>query len=71
MAIETMPATKGVVVLGATSAIARAVANEFAYRGYNLVLAARDQEENEIIAADLRVRWGASVAALPFEVTQP
>jgi len=67
MAIETMPATKGVVMLGATSAIARAVANEFAYRGYNLVLAARDQEENEIIAADLRVRWGASVAALPFE----
>lgn len=67
MAIETMPATKGVVVLGATSAIARAVANEFAYRGYNLVLAARDQEENEAIAADLRVRWGANVAALPFE----
>jgi len=67
MAIETMPATKGVVVLGATSGIARAVANEFGCRGYNLVLAARDQEENEAIAADLRVRWGANVAALSFE----
>jgi len=62
------PATrKGVVILGATSAIARAAAIEFGRKGYDLIVASRDGGENETIAADVRVRSGAHVTALPFE----
>lgn len=58
---------KGIVVLGATSAIARAAAIELAKTGYAVLLAARDVEETERIAADLRVRCGSPAVALPFE----
>ncbi|MBI2431758.1 MAG: short-chain dehydrogenase, partial [Candidatus Hydrogenedentes bacterium] len=40
-----------VMILGATSAMARATAAEFARAGYQLILGARNQEENQIIAA--------------------
>lgn len=58
---------RAVVILGATSAMARAVANEFAARHYDLVLGARDHDENETIAADIRVRYGVDVHALDFD----
>ena len=57
----------GVVILGATSAIARAIARRFAVEGYPIVLAARDVEEAELIAADLRVRHEAKASVLPFD----
>ena len=50
-------------MLGATSAIARALADEFAREGHPVVLAARDLEESKTIAADIRVRF--DVAATP------
>ena len=62
-----MMSGKGVVILGATSSIARATAAEFARNGYNMVLGARDTEENERIAADIRIRWDVRTAALPFD----
>ena len=58
---------KGVLVLGATSAIARATALELARQGYAILLAARDMEENERIATDIRIRCGSPAVALPFE----
>lgn len=58
---------KSVVVIGATSMIARAAAMEFAARGYRIVVASRDREENHIIAADLRVRFETDAYAVPFE----
>ena len=58
---------KGIVILGATSAIARAAAVELGQRGYDLILASRDAEENQILASDVQVRTGARVAAFPFE----
>jgi short-subunit dehydrogenase len=64
-----MAHAKGVVILGSTSAMARAAALEFGRAGYDLILAARDQEENEIIAADLRVRYGVDATPLAFEAT--
>jgi len=57
---------KSAVILGATSAVARAAAAELARHGYSLVLGARAQDENDTIAADLRVRFNATVHALPF-----
>lgn len=60
---------KPVLILGATSAIARGVAQALAQRGYALYLAARDLEELEHVAADLRVRYGAEVDFGGFDVT--
>jgi short-subunit dehydrogenase len=58
--IETH-ASEAVLILGATSAIARATAATFAARGDNLYLASRDGEELRRIAADLRLRYGVEV----------
>ncbi|HEX8551629.1 MAG TPA: SDR family NAD(P)-dependent oxidoreductase [Abditibacteriaceae bacterium] len=58
---------KTVLILGATSGLARALATEWARRRYALILAARDAEELETIAADLRVRFGANVQTLAFD----
>lgn len=59
---------KGVVlVLGATSGIARATAAGLARRGYGLFLAGRDEEELERVAADLGVRFGVTVQSGPFD----
>ena len=51
-----------VLILGATSAIARGTAAAFAARGDNLYLASRDLEELQRIAADLHVRYGVKVS---------
>jgi len=45
-----------VLILGATSGIARATAAAFAARGAALCLASRDMDESERIAVDLRLR---------------
>ena len=50
-----------VLVLGATSAIARATAVAFAARGDALYLASRDEDELRRISADLRLRFGVEV----------
>ncbi len=55
------------VVLGATSAMARALAIELGRNGYNVITGARDQEENERIAADLALRTGCEAHALKFD----
>jgi decaprenylphospho-beta-D-erythro-pentofuranosid-2-ulose 2-reductase len=56
-----------VVVLGATSPIARAVAGELARRDHDLLLAGRDTEELERIAADLAIRHNARVETIRFD----
>jgi len=53
--------SEAVLILGATSAIARATAAAFAARGDSLYLASRDEEELQRIAADLRLRYGTEV----------
>ena len=50
-----------VLILGATSAIARATAAAFAARGDALYLASRDEDELRRIAADLRLRYGVEI----------
>jgi short-subunit dehydrogenase len=56
-----------VLILGATSAIARAVAGQFARRGYDLLLAGRDPEELDNLAADLAVRHGVKAEGRTFD----
>lgn len=55
------------LVLGAASAIARAVAGEFASRGFDLLLAGRDREELDRIAADLSLRYRVNAQARAFD----
>jgi short-subunit dehydrogenase len=56
-----------VLILGATSGIARALAHVMAERGVELVLAGRRTEELGRDAADLRIRTNGKVEVEPFE----
>ncbi|MBX3095609.1 MAG: SDR family oxidoreductase [Fimbriimonadaceae bacterium] len=55
-----------VLIVGATSPMARYAAEEFGRRGHDLVLAARDTEELSRLASDLRIRTGLSVRTVMF-----
>jgi short-subunit dehydrogenase len=55
------------LILGATSAIARATAQELAARGHPLTLAGRDLAELERDAADIRLRSGVAVFVTAFD----
>ncbi len=57
-----------VLLVGATSAIGRALGQELAARGARLHLAARNDQELERVAADLRVRYIVPVSCSRFEV---
>ena len=50
--------SEAVLILGATSAIARATAAAFAARGAAMYLASRDEDELKRIAADIHLRYG-------------
>jgi len=56
-----------ILILGATSEIAMAVAHEFARRGYNLYLAARHPEKLAGDVTDLEVRYEIGVRSLLFD----
>lgn len=62
--IERAP--KSVLVLGATSAMARACAQAFAAQGYRVVLAAQDAEENTRNAKDIALRYRVDCHAVAF-----
>ncbi len=53
--------SRSVLILGASSPIARATAEEFAKRGYALFLAGRDLEDLERIGQDLKIRFQVPV----------
>ena len=59
-----------VLILGATSPIARALAACYAQRGARVVLAAREADELERIAQDLRLRYQAPVTTARFDATE-
>lgn len=48
--------TRSILILGATSPIARATSEEFAQKGYSIYLAGRNEEELKRIAADIQIR---------------
>lgn len=59
------------ILLGATSAIARAFARRLAAEGATLFLAGRDKAELEAIAADCRLRGAAGAEVLAFDARDP
>lgn len=58
---------KNWIIVGATSAIAEAVARLWAARGYKLFLVARNEERLAQIAQDLKVRGAASVETFTMD----
>jgi len=56
-----------VLIIGATSAIAQALARQFAQRRAHLILWGRSAEKLETIAADLRTRYSATVLVEAFD----
>lgn len=59
-----------IVILGATSSIARALAGQLASEKCDLVLAGRNCEELEKTADDLHIRYGIGVGALYFRAEE-
>lgn len=59
---------ESVLIVGATSAIARALSRQLAAAGYDLYLAARDEEELKRICEDLKARYGVRVAFHAFDI---
>jgi decaprenylphospho-beta-D-erythro-pentofuranosid-2-ulose 2-reductase len=59
--------SEAVVVVGATSGIARALCHRLAERGCRLILAGRDSDELELLAADLRIRYGHPTVVESFD----
>lgn len=57
---------KNVLIVGATSSLARAFAAELALQGANLILSARNLNEAEKIASDLTIRFGCKTSVKKF-----
>ncbi len=58
---------KTILILGATSAVARAIASDFAKQGYNLFLASRATQELQRIDDDLTLRYQIHVDYCQFD----
>ena len=63
--------SKRVLIVGATSAIAEAVARRYASEGASLFLAARNIQRAAAIAEDLRVRGAAAVRVGAYDALVP
>lgn len=59
--------TQQVLILGATSDIAQALAYKFAKEGYNLTLAARQPERLDATVRDLQIRHNVKAETVEFE----
>lgn len=60
---------KNVLILGATSDMAQAIAKKYAAEGWSLSLAALEPELLDPIASDLRIRSKSEVVTLDFDAT--
>jgi decaprenylphospho-beta-D-erythro-pentofuranosid-2-ulose 2-reductase len=58
---------KNVLILGATSDMAVAIARKFAMEGYRITLAARNVEKLKPIESDIQIRYNATVISVSFD----
>jgi decaprenylphospho-beta-D-erythro-pentofuranosid-2-ulose 2-reductase len=65
-----MSETRGVIIVGATSGIGRAITRRLAEAGYSLILAGRDLDALDEIAIDVQVRFGGKAEARRFEALE-
>jgi short-subunit dehydrogenase len=59
-----------VLIIGATSDIARAVAHQFAKHGYDILLAARNTDDLASDVTDLNIRHGVKASAIRMDVRE-
>ena len=71
MVVERRKPRRSVVILGATSTVARVIARECARDGYDLVLGAIEADELQEVAADIRARAEVHCHTLPFDACAP
>ncbi|HEB54855.1 MAG TPA: SDR family oxidoreductase [Gammaproteobacteria bacterium] len=62
---------KKILIIGATSAIAREVAKIYAAQGCHLCLVGRDEKKLQIVAEDLEARGAEATHVLAAELTDP
>ena len=63
-----MSKNKTILIIGAKSNIAVAVAHKFASEGYNLQLAARNSLKLDAVVSDLKIRYGISVSVYELDI---
>jgi short-subunit dehydrogenase len=59
------------VVVGASAGVGRALAEELARRGYELVIGARHADDLDAVAADLALRYAVTVTPRPVDLCGP
>lgn len=60
---------KIILVTGATSGFGKAIAEKFASEGWNCIITGRRKERLKVLKEELEERYGASVLAYDFDVT--
>lgn len=58
---------KTILIVGSTSEIAQATAEEFAKNGWNLILAARDEKKNSAIKSHLITKYGINAYTIHYD----
>lgn len=61
---------QNILIIGATSAIAQAVARQYAQKRHNLFITGRSQDKLEQIAADLKVRGASDIHTEAFDASE-
>ncbi len=59
------------MIVGASSGVGRALAQELAREGYDLVLVARDERDLQAVACDVSVRWPARAECRVLDLGRP
>ena len=67
----SMQANDTVLMIGATSSLAQAIARTLAKRGYELVLCGRDENELELLASDLKTRYNVPCRITVADIMEP
>lgn len=59
------------VIVGASSGVGRAIAEQFASKGCDLLLVSREDRDTHAVASDLMFRFGVSVKAVKLDLAVP
>ena len=59
------------LITGASVGLGRDFATIFAANGYDLIVTARNQQQLESVATDLRAKYGVAVEVLPKDLSRP
>ena len=65
------PATRSVLIVGATSLLGRSLTRDYAALGWNVVLAGRDAGEVGRVASDVAIRTRSNIATIVLDLADP